>query len=329
MPGQIETLGEQIGAGAGVSAASDLLGMGMGLLMEGHNDRRQLQQQGKLQDLQMQGQRQMMDYGYQKQMQMWNDTNYAAQVGQLNKAGLNPGLLYAKGGPGGVTGTPTGNVQGATAQQNPGEVQAYAGMGIQSQMAAAQMDLMKAQADKTRAEIPNVPKTGQLIDAQTTNTQQATALAKVNTQLATIQAVINGETKEETIDKIIQESRLAQQTADQAEISLFKDRATQHTIVDMIKAQSIGAIIQNSLMQTEQQLKKEEITQIGQNILQKWQGLKLEGQQVNIQQAELILDQEMQKYNLTPSWKKTINSIIGGITNVTHTAGTMVSAAIK
>ena len=42
------------------------------------------------------------------QMQMWEDTNYAAQVEQLKKAGLSIGLMYGKGGAGGATTAPSG-----------------------------------------------------------------------------------------------------------------------------------------------------------------------------------------------------------------------------
>ena len=34
---------------------------------------------------------------------MWKDTNYAAQVEEMKKAGLSVGLMYGKGGAGGAT----------------------------------------------------------------------------------------------------------------------------------------------------------------------------------------------------------------------------------
>jgi hypothetical protein len=36
-------------------------------------------------------------------MDMWNKTNYGAQVAQMEKAGLNPALMYGMGGGGGTT----------------------------------------------------------------------------------------------------------------------------------------------------------------------------------------------------------------------------------
>ena len=45
------TFAAGLGMQAASQAASGLIGTGMGLLLEGHNDRRQLRQQEKLQNL--------------------------------------------------------------------------------------------------------------------------------------------------------------------------------------------------------------------------------------------------------------------------------------
>ena len=52
----------------------------MGLLLEGHNDRRQLRQQEKLQNLEIKGSKELTDYNAAKQLEMWKATNYPAQV---------------------------------------------------------------------------------------------------------------------------------------------------------------------------------------------------------------------------------------------------------
>ena len=82
------------------------------------------------------------------QMRMWEDTNFAAQVEQLKKAGLSVGLMYGKGGAGGTT---TG--AGATGVSAPG---APTGMGLigGSQLAAqiANIELTKAQTENVKAD---------------------------------------------------------------------------------------------------------------------------------------------------------------------------------
>lgn len=134
---------------------------GMGLLLEGHNDRRQLRQQEQLQRIQMQGMQEMGKFNYDQQMKLWEATNYGPQVEQMKKAGLNPALMYKGAGAGGVTqalGAP--GVGGGNAP--------VGGMEIMNMMMnKAQIELIKAQTEKTKAEAVNVPKTGANIDMDT------------------------------------------------------------------------------------------------------------------------------------------------------------------
>ena len=97
------TFAAELGMQAASQAASGLIGTGMGLLLEGHNDRRQLRQQEKLQNLEIKGSKELTDYNAAKQLEMWKATNYPAQVEQMKLAGLNPALAYGMGGGGGVT----------------------------------------------------------------------------------------------------------------------------------------------------------------------------------------------------------------------------------
>lgn len=145
---------DSIGDAAG-GILGGVVGTGMGLLLEGHNDRRQLEQQKKLQEQQIKGQKEMADYQQGLQMKMWKDTNYGAQKEELKAAGLNPGLIYGmSGGGGATTGSASGaGVAGAQAPVGGGEVQ---GMGMQSAMMAAQLKLMEAQANKTNVEAQNI-----------------------------------------------------------------------------------------------------------------------------------------------------------------------------
>lgn len=95
--------------------------------------------------------KELQDRAHQQQYDMWQKTNYPAQVEQLKKAGLNPALLYGQSGGGGVS-TGAGNVASGAQEQ----VYDVAGAMNQSAMTAAQLDLVKAQAEKTRAEAENI-----------------------------------------------------------------------------------------------------------------------------------------------------------------------------
>ena len=87
------TFAAGLGMQAASQAASGLIGTGMGLLLEGHNDRRQLRQQEKLQNLEIKCSKELTDYNAAKQLEMWKSTNYPALVEQMKLAGLNPTKL--------------------------------------------------------------------------------------------------------------------------------------------------------------------------------------------------------------------------------------------
>lgn len=140
----------------GIQTAGQAVGAGMGLILGNLNDKRQLRQQEKLQELQIKGQKEMMDHSYTRQMNMWHDTNYSAQVDEMIKAGLNPGLMYGMSGGGGTTtGNANANVSGGQAPSGGGEAAAFAGMGM---MNAANLKLMQAQEKvlESQANLNNV-----------------------------------------------------------------------------------------------------------------------------------------------------------------------------
>ena len=53
-------------------------------------------------------QRDLNQQGHDLQFDMWNKTNYGAQVKHMLEAGLNPALMYGSAGQGGTTGSQTG-----------------------------------------------------------------------------------------------------------------------------------------------------------------------------------------------------------------------------
>lgn len=169
-------------------------GIGMGLLLGDYNDRRQLEQQAKLQELQMSGSKKMMDYQMAKQLEMWKATSYKAQIEQMMKAGLNPGLMYGMSGGGGqTTGSTSASTAGGTAPTGGREIPDMLGMGIQYQLLKAQKENIEAQTEKTKGETVNLPKTGSNIDADTANKIAQGILLKFGGQEAERQWNINKE----------------------------------------------------------------------------------------------------------------------------------------
>ena len=83
------------------------MGYGLGELT-GYNDalqKRQLEQQQALTKMQYDANLGLMKESYLQQKQLWDSTNMEAQRKHLEAAGLNPALMYAKGGSGGSTGS--------------------------------------------------------------------------------------------------------------------------------------------------------------------------------------------------------------------------------
>lgn len=131
------------------AAIGPVLGKAFGI----GSDQKQLKQQKKLQDLQISGQKEMSDYNMARQFDMWNKTNYGAQVEHMKKAGLNPALMYGMGGGGGATiGGEAGSVTGATASDASSRQMAETQMG----MMLAQTSLANAQASKAEAEAKKI-----------------------------------------------------------------------------------------------------------------------------------------------------------------------------
>ncbi len=122
-----------------------MLGKLMGVALGNAETRRGNKVERGMMQQQYENQRNLNQQGHELQMDMWNKTNYGAQLQHMKDAGLNPGLMYGMGGGGGTT---AGSQGGGSAAKGSAQRQ----MGIEGLMAAAQTELIKAQKEKTEAE---------------------------------------------------------------------------------------------------------------------------------------------------------------------------------
>lgn len=157
--------GESLAMGAGSSIA----GQALGLLTGGIQDKRQLKQQEKLNEQQIKAQTKMGAIQNMQALDMWNKTNYGAQVEHMKNAGLNIGLMYGGAGQGGTTAGGSGAVNGGTAEAP----SAGQGMGVQM---ASQIALMKAQKENIEADTENKKASAEKTGAETTGTEFQNAL---------------------------------------------------------------------------------------------------------------------------------------------------------
>lgn len=114
---------------------------GFGMLGASANARRQFGYQKQLMNMQHGHQKELNQMGHDLQYDMWNKTNYGAQVEHLKNAGLNVGMMYGGGGAGGTT---TGSQGGGSAAG--GQAGAF-------EMQDLQNLLLKKEADKKQSEI--------------------------------------------------------------------------------------------------------------------------------------------------------------------------------
>jgi len=256
-------------------------GTALGLMLQGHNDRRQVEQQRKLGEQQLGFNIQQMGAQKAMDLQMWKDTNYSAQVEEINKAGLNPALLYGKGGGGGTTvGNSGGGVNAPNAPQGGGEV-----MGMMMQQ--AQLKVMEAQAEamKADANLKNV-------DANK-KAGVDTELARQQGRLQHIIADLHAMTNEDAAEQMQARTHILWQEAKAA-----KGKVTAE--LQQKQAEAIGAELANELRKVQTDMTEVQMKAIAEEIAQKWKGL-------DIQQGHLDLQRFVQ--DVSNSTKLTVETI--------------------
>ena len=95
-----------------MQTAGSALGGVLGMTIGGINADANYHDQKKLMNLQLSNQKELNEYNQQLAMKFWEDTNYNAQREQMEKAGLNVGLMYGGQGQGGQTMNPGGSASG-------------------------------------------------------------------------------------------------------------------------------------------------------------------------------------------------------------------------
>lgn len=237
----------------------------------GNSEKKQIKQQSALQDLQLNGAKQMAQLNKENQMDIWNRTNYEAQMEHIKNAGLNPALLYGKSGGGGATtggntvAMPTG---GTAAQVDPNAKQRNM---MDAAMMMANLDLIKSQTKKNEAEANAT--TGYKAGEATQNIEESKsrqAFNEINTKYA-------NESLEWRLDKIAQESNIA---LGQAQSALAQGNVDSNMGVIKAKMESIiqgatNAAIQGAAMEKGIQLDNAKINEITNDIQRKWQELNI------------------------------------------------------
>lgn len=208
--------------------------VGLGLALEGHNDRRQLEQNEALLNQQIRAQQKMGKYNQQLALEMWDKTNYEAQRKHMEKAGLNVGLMYGMSGGGGTTAnTPGGNVGATGAEGQKGEVGMALQLGLQAELQKAQIEATRAQANKTNVEAQKLAgadteKTGQ----ETRNLQVQNLILQHEEKIKGVESRVQQDTEADQLEAIRNANDVSE---GQAKSALAKGEIDQATFEDVIK----------------------------------------------------------------------------------------------
>lgn len=271
------------GASAWGAVAQGVSNVAGGLIANAGASRRQrkaFQQQKQLMDIQQMNQRELNQQGFDLQKRMWDETNYGAQMEHLKNAGLNPAIMYGMSGGGGVT---TGSQGGGSAAS--GSAPAYSqpqSMDISNAlMMSAQIKLLEAQAKKAEAEADStrgvegtkgaaeIGKINTEISSLTqgiANQKAQEGLVKAQTEMQNIDNMVKEATTNNVIDEIISRSEKTAAEARQAMVQADVDEATIENKIDTIRANTVGATLQNTLTRMQIKLTSEESRKIGAEI---------------------------------------------------------------
>lgn len=269
----IEQLGQQV-AGQATQA-------GMGLIIAGMQDKRQLRQQQKLQDMQVAGNMKLTDYNMQKQLEMWKATSYAAQIEQMKKANVNPALMYGiGGGGGGSSNVSTGQVSGGDAPKGGNESIALMGQGAQYALLAAQARNLDADTALKNAEAKNKPLQGANIQASTANLVQQTDNAKVQKEMMEIERNIGyirehiaGMTQNMVISQISTEAAAAVERLRILENDKEISTQTKKDRIAIVAKELIKIGLENDLLKSQKSLTDQQRTALAAQIDQGWEKL--------------------------------------------------------
>lgn len=257
----------------------------LGLMLQKHNDKRQLEQQGKLGQQQLGLNVQQMAAQKQMDLQMWKDTSYSAQKEQMEKAGINPALMYGMSGGGGQSiGSGGGGVNSPQAAKGENEI-----MGMM--MMKQQMNLMEAQTEATKADanLKNVEagkKAGvdtELGKAQTENLltgiqnqEVSRELTKIQSRIANLELNLKEDSYGDTLENIRYTAAKIEEEFKNIRYERILSGETLETKIRMAESELINKGLEGELMKTNKGLGEARIKEISASISQKWKALSID-----------------------------------------------------
>lgn len=263
-----------------MQAGSQAIDTVFGLALENHNDRRQLKQQQKLGEQQLKFNKEMTDHQAATQLQMWKNTNYQAQMNEMKKAGLSPGLMYGMSGAGGTTtGGGAAGVSAPSAPSGGNEIMGMQLMNAQRALIEAQTENVKADTTKKSGVDTKLGETqiqNLMTGIQTEKAKQT--MMNVQTRIAEIEADIKTESYEDSLDTIKYTVRKMMAEIEGLEIGNEINEATKAEKISIIQGELIGLGLSNEMKKLGMKLTEEQIKATTASVSQGWKSLDIQQQ---------------------------------------------------
>lgn len=257
-----------------ITAAAPVVGGIIGAFGQKKREKRAHDRNLQYLDIQQKNAMAQMDKQRDDQMEIWNKTNYGAQVEHMKNAGLNVGLMYEGGGQGGQLGGSAGSNAGLATAQTFDIRQAAQ----ESAMAAAQIANIKAQTEKTKAE--------------TVKTSEDTIGQQYQNEFDKVRNDIQGESKEFQIEQIEWQARklMAEMTITQHDQIISENTIDERT--DKIKSEAITSALMIEQTKAGTNLTHEQAKAITEQLQQGWESLEVqrEGQEVSRENMEKLTE---------------------------------------
>lgn len=250
-------------------------------------------------DIQQKNNLALMQEEQKNKMDMWNKTNYGAQIEHMKSAGLNAGLMYGMGGGGGTASGGGGGGAGLATATNPDLAGGMSnGMGIMAQSA-----LLGAQIENIRADTKQKEATAEkTAGIDTEKTKGETIGIEWDNKLKELDQYITSSSKENQINAIKATADKLTGEANEASVKGAIAEATQFEIRKKIQEESIGAMLHNQAVRQGIELDKAKIKEITTKLEQGWEGLE------NERRGQNISKENMEELTETMLWQSGINA---------------------
>lgn len=259
-------------------------------------------------------------YGQKLGMKNWHETNYGAQVDEMNKAGLNPSLMYGSAGQGGSTQAASG---GAAPQPQPFDIGAMEGL-----LAQSTIELNKSQAEKNLAEADSTRGGEGTTGASEIVKNQAAALnltegaksekdkrnlMRAQTSLTDWNAEVANYSFADVVASAKWEARRTKAQYRKAAVEANVAEETQNSQVKQIDANVVMTITDAKLKESGIVLNETKSRQLAAEISQEWEKIG-QGQQKLWDDDDLrAMKTRLGEEGLSIEWFKSLTGVIGSV----------------